>query len=718
MGNCVESCCNRCLPSTLFGKDINELLTYDVVKTTRIKDARLAVLQYLFMFVIVGYIVIYQICYKNGYLKQLPPVGTVLWSVQSPALPTKWNPTTHSWDTCCSGNQTYCVRNFPKIPYDPTCNGPPCDTTESTCFRNFSSLATLPYCLQNGAGKDRVSASGQSLSNYPCLFWDGAQVGEVSKNSMFLTSQVAVDRQIAHITPQTAPMGFKIQANTGLRGGSVVSTLKLDATSDTNTAICNAACEALWNCVAWTVKATTCTLLSNTNTDNNGVFALVPTTEAGTTAGLKQGGESAHSPGCGCKFADDTNSCYMQESVKNFGAVPGGIYNASTDGPREETFKCSALFHTKKIGTASKTREDSSFIADIERFTVSINHNVEQSVLGYTASAQSMKGWLQVDATTDSAHELCQNDDSAVEVYQSWSPFGFNGTNAKTNSAPCMILPKQDRNFQDYFPVSTLLAAAGIDLDSVSQGTSHSVRFRGVKAVLFIEYMNTVPFSGKTSGSEDNNGGITYIYKLQQLNSLTSMQDVSWLNYPLERLLLQRSGILLTAVQTGQVGKFDFATLMLTLTTSLTLLTVSGIIVKVVATKLIGEKQYYESIMVDESDPYTVVQQQKELFHMSERELRKRCHEMGLPSNGDNVILRKQILEEMDRQNDARVSEGLDAHLMQIDSNPTSHHTFATAQEHRELLQVVAGLRAKTKAMESILMRNNLMPAVKSEPRA
>merc|ERR1711935_873445 len=78
-------------------------------------------------------------------------------------------------------------------------------------------------------------------------------------------------------------------------------------------------------------------------------------------------------------------------------------------------------------------------------------------------------------------------------------------------------------------------------------------------------------------------------------------------NYPLERLLLQRSGILFTAVQTGQVGKFDFATLVLTITTSLTFLTIAGIIVRIVATKLIGEKDYYESVMVDESTPYTVI---------------------------------------------------------------------------------------------------------------
>merc|ERR1711939_375214 len=117
-------------------------------------------------------------------------------------------------------------------------------------------------------------------------------------------------------------------------------------------------------------------------------------------------------------------------------------------------------------------------------------------------------------------------------------------------------MPKQDRFNQDYFPVSTLLSAAGIELDSISQGTSHSVRFRGSKVLVFIEYMNSAPFSGSADSTPNNEGGITYIYKLLPLNSRTSVQDVQWTNYPLERLLLQRSGILFTAVQTGQVAKF------------------------------------------------------------------------------------------------------------------------------------------------------------------
>ena len=106
----------------------------------------------------------------------------------------------------------------------------------------------------------------------------------------------------------------------------------------------------------------------------------------------------------------------------------------------------------------------------MERFTVSINHNVEQSTFGYDVSAQDMRGWLKIQGTTDAAQKECRENPTAVHSYNSDSPFGFNGTGGSTNSAPCMIKPHQDREGCDYFHVGTLLTAAGVDLDEIQQG--------------------------------------------------------------------------------------------------------------------------------------------------------------------------------------------------------------------------------------------------------
>ena len=80
-----------------------------------------------------------------------------------------------------------------------------------------------------------------------------------------------------------------------------------------------------------------------------------------------------------------------------------------------------------------------------------------------------MKGWLQVNEDTAAANQLCKDDPTAVHMYNSASPFGFNGTGGSTDSAPCMISPKQDAMSVDYFQVGTLLTAAGLDIDDIQQ---------------------------------------------------------------------------------------------------------------------------------------------------------------------------------------------------------------------------------------------------------
>ena len=54
-------------------------------------------------------------------------------------------------------------------------------------------------------------------------------------------------------------------------------------------------------------------------------------------------------------------------------------------------------------------------------------------------------------------------------------------------------------------------------------------------------------------------------------------------------------------LQTGQLGKFDFQTLLVQLTASLGLLAVSTTIVDLVATKLLKDKETYKQSKYEES---------------------------------------------------------------------------------------------------------------------
>ena len=65
--------------------------------------------------------------------------------------------------------------------------------------------------------------------------------------------------------------------------GVTLTTMELDAQvfggfdGYRGSAICNAACETLWNCTAWTLRKTKCTLRSNVNYDDNGAAHTVHT---------------------------------------------------------------------------------------------------------------------------------------------------------------------------------------------------------------------------------------------------------------------------------------------------------------------------------------------------------------------------------------------------------------------------------------------------------
>jgi hypothetical protein len=366
---------------------------------------------------------------------------------------------------------------------------------------------------------------------------------------MFVSSRVDVDHQISHTTPEAAAYGFQVKndtklVSTGSVQTNILSTVELEEITSNGfvaDGLCNAECDANDDCVGWNLLLSSfqCSLIGLVDSEMDGLVPVAWSASPGTRAGLKDGART-HSPGCGCLDAADTSTCYKSSNLEGFGVVEGGVYDPNSKMTREESFSCTALFHTRAGKTATGKTSQSKFIADVERYTVSINHNVEQSTFGYDVSAQDMRGWLEIQGTTDAAQKECRENPTAVHSYNSDSPFGFNGTGGSTNSAPCMIKPHQDREGCDYFHVGTLLTAAGVDLDEIQPGSSHTGRYNGLKIILFIEYLNSIPMTGLTEGAPGNSAGVAYTYKVAALNSQTKVSSESWVKFPVERILFQR----------------------------------------------------------------------------------------------------------------------------------------------------------------------------------
>jgi len=322
---------------------------------------------------------------------------------------------------------------------------------------------------------------------------------------------------------------------------------------------------------------------------------------------------------CGCADVGNTSSC------------ADGAYNASGN------YICPAMWHSY-----NKTTQ---FVAQVEDFTLLVKHSVEQDTMGYAATASRMFGWIEVATAANGdagaiamQNALCAREPSARVV-------SYNGTGSLTDAAPCLIAPNSTSNQLDYFRLSTMLQAAGIDLDQRLPGDNapmaHTIRYNGIQIVLNIDYTNYRPFYGVSNNAPPgNNGAISYVYKVTRLDSTAKIETDTYMSYPAVRATLNRHGVEVFVVQGGLVAKSSFAALTITLTTSLTFLALASLIVKVLAERFLEDKALYSAQMYEKSPDYvSVSQHREELSAMSDEQLRRHCRKLGQSWHGDRPRL-------------------------------------------------------------------------------
>ena len=344
--------------------------------------------------------------------------------------------------------------------------------------------------------------------------------------------------------------------------------------------------------------------------------------------------------GCGCADEQDASSCLQRAP------------NASGD------FSCPAIWHTQN--------RTNTFVADIERFTLSIRHTVYQTLLGFESTSHTMFGWLQVGALNDytrlSASQrqkqdaLCRTAPSAREV-------SYNGTGALTEHAPCLILPNRTLGGIDFFELRTLLDAVGVSLEEIADegqtnratgvgGIDDTARGSGAVMLLSVVYANSRPFHGLSRAKDpENHGGISYVYRLSFLNDTAKETFAHWAPYPQRRLLTNMNGILIYAQPSGVLARFSYTVLIVTLTTSLAFLAVAQTIVKFCAERVLRQRHYYTAQMYERSVDFSGLdEEQKELEKLSTTSLRDECRSRGLVSEGSKPLLTLRIVEDIQRQ--------------------------------------------------------------------
>jgi hypothetical protein len=241
--------------------------------------------------------------------------------------------------------------------------------------------------------------------------------------------------------------------------------------------------------------------------------------------------------------------------------------------------------------------EITNYVADIEAFTVLFDTSVACTSLDITGQSSEMEGWLFVKSND----AFCKSYEQAKTTW---------GGDETATSAPCYVQPNRTSANLDFFELETLLQAADTSLDAeTSSGSGETFREAGVTLIMQIEYSNTLSWKGL---SRD----IQYTYTPYLLGSTSyKIYDAVYSgadNYRQNRTLLNKHGVKIDLLQTGELGSFSFSALLLSLTTSLTLLAVATVATDFVALYLLPDKEKYDDAKFEWTEDFSDLRDQEE----------------------------------------------------------------------------------------------------------
>jgi len=199
------------------------------------------------------------------------------------------------------------------------------------------------------------------------------------------------------------------------------------------------------------------------------------------------------------------------------------------------------------------------YLADIERFTLQIDHTFFAPILNLQDNAREMKGYIQYANGTDV--KLCE-------------------PHVETLGAV---------NVTDILSVCTLLRAAEIDIDNETVQDDECIRYSGAIFLVFIDYQNSLTrfFMPNTH--------YTVTVKLINNTEYKAVQAVYTKTLE-RRTIYNRHGLHFVFLQTGKLVKFDFQVLLLSLVSGMGLLAFSTTIVDLISTKVLGNKEVVSNL--------------------------------------------------------------------------------------------------------------------------
>ncbi|KAK9763754.1 hypothetical protein K7432_009303 [Basidiobolus ranarum] len=277
---------------------------------------------------------------------------------------------------------------------------------------------------------------------------------------------------------------------------------------------------------------------------------------------------------------DLQNSTYCQQKPCVYWGANQILFNPGAQGVSFLTTRISTKIFPAQAGCNSilsttpgcrynlpkPTESPEYYISDLERFTLMIEHSVRGTSTGISVRNGEMKGRLLI--TKDN------------------NPFYNNET--ELSFTPQNRPPRVPG---DIITVAKLLRASGANLDAPSdapgadQANGESYRSSGIVLSVVIQYDNDGNDKFKYSYSANYIKGNEY--KIEE--TIYNPTDGSYTEF-------NRHGIRIVFSQTGNIGKFDFMSLLTNLVASIALLKTASLLVEIFMLKFLPQrKMYYEA---------------------------------------------------------------------------------------------------------------------------
>jgi len=217
-----------------------------------------------------------------------------------------------------------------------------------------------------------------------------------------------------------------------------------------------------------------------------------------------------------------------------------------------------------------------SYVADVELFTLLIDHSFAAGEIGLSRTASQMAGGIEGTANDDA--DPCAPYAPYAAGCPSFVAVGVSGK-------------------RDIVPIKALLNAAGIQsLDQVAGSdpslANETLRYSGLVLLVNIVYSNRYLDTGSFNASV-----VRYSYRVTTVrNSEFKVQGAVTVNNDIPsatREIFDRHGIRIIVSFTATVGDFDVQTLLINLTVSLGLLSLAILVVDAVALNLCPLRRVY-----------------------------------------------------------------------------------------------------------------------------